>query len=242
MMGIYIGTSGFSYHHWAEKFYPKGIKQSDWLTYYAKYFQSVEINSSFYRLPNENVLKSWYDKTPDDFIFSVKGSRYITHTKRLLVGQDSVDLFMNRADGLGKKLKVVLWQLPPNFEADSESLESFLKLLKSHKCRFAFEFRHESWFSEPIYRILRAYNAALVIADSPHFPKTEIQTADFSYIRFHGGKYLYDSKYSPKEMKHWSKKIGNLARSGDVFAYFNNDANAYAVKNALELKRTSKNI
>ena len=241
-MAIYIGTSGFSYHHWAEKFYPRGIKQPDWLGYYAGYFNSVEINSSFYRLPNENILKSWYDKTPDDFIFSVKGSRYIAHVKKLLVNQDSVDLFMDRANGLGKKLKVVLWQFPPNFEANSERLENFLKLLKSRKCRFAFEFRHESWCRNEIYEILKCHNAALVLADSPDFPKTEIQTADFSYIRFHGGKHLYDSKYSPKEMKDWSRKIGKLAEKGDVFAYFNNDANAYAVKNALELKRNSKNI
>ncbi len=235
-MAIFIGTSGFSYHHWTEKFYPKVVKQSDWLAYYAEHFNTVEINSSFYRLPNEKVFSSWYDKTPGDFSFSVKGSRYITHTKRLLVEKDSVNLFMERAESLGSKLKVVLWQFPPGFKVNPKRLERFLKLLKIYKCRFAFEFRHESWLGEPIYKILRAYNAALAIADSPHFPKTEIQTADFSYIRFHGGKYLYSSKYSPGEMKDWSKKIEKLSKKGNVFAYFNNDANAFAVKNALEMK------
>lgn len=239
-MAIFVGTSGFSYHHWVKKFYPKEIKQASWLEYYARFFNTVEINSSFYRLPNEKVLEFWRERTPESFIFSIKGSRYITHTKRLLANQNSVDLFMQRAGGLKGKLKIVLWQFPPRFKADSERLRNFFRLLKPYSYRFAFEFRDESWFSAEIYEILRENNAALVLADSPDFPKKEIQTADFSYIRLHGGKYLYSSNYSPEEMKKWSEKIGRLAEKGDVFAYFNNDANAYAVKNALEIKKNLK--
>ena len=211
-MMISIGTSGFLYHHWIERFYPINLKVSDRLSYYAKSFNSVEINSSFYRLPDKKNFQVWHDKTPKDFTFSIKGSRYITHTKKLLVEQDSVDLFMKRAESLGNKMKVVLWQLPPRFEADLGQLENFLELLKSYGCRFAFEFRHESWFCEEIYEILRTYNAAIVIADSPNFPRFEVQTADFSYIRFHGGKSLYSSKYSSCEMMEWSEKIVKLRK------------------------------
>ena len=236
-MGIYIGTSGFSYHHWVKNFYPKDVLQKDWLEFYAKHFNTVEINSSFYRLPDKKTFQAWHDKTPKDFTFSIKGSRYITHTKRLFIEKDSVNLLMERTGSLGKKLKVVLWQLPSGLKVDSERLENFLELLKSYGCRFAFEFRHESWFCEEIYEALRKYNAALVIADSPNFPRFEVQTTDFSYIRFHGRKSLYSSKYSSCEMRAWSEKIAKLSKKGDVFAYFNNDSNAFAVKNAIELQK-----
>ncbi len=236
-MKTYVGTSGFSYHHWAEIFYPHDVRRSDWLEYYAKHFNSVEINSSFYRLPQEKTFENWRGKTPEGFVFSIKGSRFITHTKRLLIQQDSVDLFMQRAKGLDEKLKVILWQFPPSFKSQPDRLANFLRLLRHYDYRYAFEFRHESWFTGEVYEILTKYNAALVTADSPDFSKAEVQTADFSYIRFHGGKYLYKSNYSPDEMKEWSKKIEKLSKSGDVFAYFNNDANAFAAKNAIELKR-----
>ncbi|RJO61912.1 DUF72 domain-containing protein [candidate division WS5 bacterium] len=235
-MAIYIGTSGFSYHHWAEKFYPKSLRQSDWLSFYSKRFGSVELNVSFYRLPSEGSFKKWHSSTPEGFRFAVKGSRYITHTKRLLATDESVKIFFERAKNLREKLSVVLWQLPPSFKADPERLEDFLKILKKYRYRNAFEFRDESWFTDEVYAILKKYNAALVISDSPDFPKEEVYTCDFSYLRFHGGKYLYSSKYAPKEMKEFGKKIERLAQRGDVYAYFNNDANAYAVKNALELK------
>lgn len=236
-MAIYIGTSGFSYHHWSLKFYPKEIKQADWLKYYAKFFNSVELNVSFYRLPDEGTFEKWCKSTPVDFVFVIKGSRYITHIKRLKVEKASIDIFMKRAELLQKKLHVVLWQLPPRMKKDIVRLETFLKLINRYKYRFVFELRNESWFSQDVYDVLKKYNAALVVADSPRFPRADVQTADFSYLRFHGGKYLYSSKYSPKEMKDWSKKIVKLAGNGDVYAYFNNDANAFAVKNSLELKK-----
>lgn len=235
-MAIYVGTSGFSYHHWAEKFYPKNIKQSEWLSFYCKHFNSVELNVSFYRLPTEGAFKKWHDDTPPGFRFAVKGSRYITHTKRLLATDDAVKTFFERAKTLGGKLAVVLWQLPPSFEADFDRLENFLKLLKKYEHRNAFEFRNKSWFRDDIYKILKKYNSALVVSDSPDFPWEEVITSDFSYFRFHGGKYLYSSKYAPKEIKEFSEKIERLLKKGDVYAYFNNDANAYAAKNALELK------
>ena len=236
-MAILIGTSGFSYRHWLQKFYPLDIEQSGRLSYYAKFFNTVELNVSFYRLPSENAFKKWYDNTPSDFKFALKGSRYITHTKKLFSSENSLKLFFERAKILGEKLSAVLWQFPQNFESNPERLKDFLKILQKYKCRHAFEFRHESWVSDEIYDILRKYNAALVITDSPIFPKVEARTADFSYIRFHGGKELYLSEYSQKELDVWAEKISKWRERGDVYAYFNNDANAYAVKNALELKK-----
>ena len=235
-MTVYIGTSGFTYHHWIKEFYPDEIKHRNWLEYYAKHFDTVEINSSFYHLTDEKTFQSWYERTPPNFVFTIKGSRYITHTKRLLVAQESVDLFMQRASKLKSKLKVVLWQLPPSFRSDSKRLDNFLKLFKNYDYQVAFEFRHESWFNAEIYEVLKQHNAALVLSNSPDFPEKMVQTADFSYIRFHGGKDLYSSYYSSEEMNEWAKRIKKLSDARDVFAYFNNDANAFAVKNALEIK------
>lgn len=236
-MARLIGTSGFSYRHWVEKFYPKEIRQSKRLEYYARFFDTVEINTSFYRLPSESVLDSWRQSTPDNFVFSIKGSRYITHTKRLLVEKESVNIFMQRVKGLQNKLKVVLWQFPPNFRSNPKRLVDFLNLLKRYDCRFAFEFRHESWFCDDIYEVLRKYNVALVISDSPDFPKKEVITADFVYIRLHGGIEPYISEYSQKELMSWAEKIQKWAEKGDIFTYFNNDTNAFAVKNALKMKK-----
>lgn len=235
-MAIYIGTSGFSYNHWEEMFYPKDIKKSDWLWYYSQHFDTVEINSSFYRLPNVNSLQKWFDETPDDFIFSLKGSRYITHTKKLFSLENSLKIFFEKAKILGNKLPVILWQFPPNFKSNPKRLEEFLKNLQKYNYRYAFEFRHESWFNAQIYGILRYYNTALVVSSSPDFPKAEIMTADFIYIRFHGSRDLYTSEYSKKELVKWANKIKSWSESADIYAYFNNDECGFAIKNALEIK------
>lgn len=234
---IYIGTSGYIYYHWREVFYPAALPSYKWLEHYTKFFKTVELNVTFYRLPQESAFKSWYKRTPKDFIFVLKGSRFITHVKKLQGVVQATKLFFGRASLLKEKLGVILWQLSPSWKKNTERLEKFLKLVSQYKIRQAFEFRHESWFCEEVYKILKKYNVALCLADSPYYPKVEKVTADFVYLRFHGGKILYGSRYSKKEMQEWAKKIKRWIKRGlDVYAYFNNDAFGYAVENANELK------
>lgn len=251
MSKIYIGTSGYSYPHWQDVFYPSDLSQSKWLEFYTQYFNTVELNVTFYRLPQESAFKTWHQKTPDDFIFSIKGSRFITHVKKLKDVEESLKLFLDRCSILEEELGVILWQFPPNFKlaiGDKESgirierIEKFLKLLISYRlslnARYAFEFRHESWFCQEVYDLLKQYNCALVIADSPSWPAVEEITANFVYIRFHGGQELYGSNYSQKELKNWAEKIKVWSKQGlDVYCYFNNDAYGYAIENAKMLKR-----
>lgn len=238
----YIGTSGYNYRHWWEGvFYPREVPQREWLEYYARSFDSVELNVTFYRLPPRSVFEGWKRRTPAGFAFAIKGSRYITHTKRLKDCRDPLNLFFEHAAGLGRKLRVVLWQLHPMMKADSGRLEDFCELLKqtraTRRARHAFEFRHESWFSEEIYDILRERNHALCIAHSPGWPCREVVTAGFVYFRFHGGERLYGSEYSEEELAEWSTKACLYFREGrDVYGYFNNDAHGFAVRNALRLK------
>ena len=242
MSSIYIGTSGFNYKHWSDGvFYPKDIPQREWLEYYAHNFDTVELNVSFYRLPKESVFEGWYERTPEDFIFAIKGSRFITHVKKLKDCAAPIELFFNNAKGLKEKLGTVLWQLPPNFHVNAERLEEFCGLLRKNRVakstRQIFEFRHDSWFCEKICGVLRKHNSSLCIAHSRRWPYEEITTTDYVYIRFHGGEVLYGSNYSNEELKMWAPKIRRwLNEVGDVYAYFNNDACGYAVHNAKKLR------
>ena len=233
---VYIGTSGWSYKHWKEVFYPPGLPASKWLDFYAKHFDSVEVNSSFYRLPKRETFESWHKKTPQGFIFAPKASRYITHVKKLKGAEGAWERFFNNVLGLGEKLGPILFQFPANWQANLERLGSFLTILPSGY-KYAFEFRHESWFTEETYKLLRDGGAALCIADSPLWPTSIVTTASFTYIRFHGGKVLYASEYSEPELKKWAGIIERfLSDNIEVYAYFNNDAFGYAVKNAVQLK------
>lgn len=242
MAKVFIGTSGFNYKHWGGGvFYPAELKQSEWLKYYSQSFDTVELNTTFYRLPQKSVFESWRKQTPDNFIFAVKGNRFITQQKKLKDPSEPIKKFFDSARGLGNKLGIVLWQLPPNFSANSERLREFCETLRRNSVaknvQHAFEFRHESWFSEEIYGILRQFGYALCVADSPVWPLAEIVTADYVYIRFHGGHELYGSNYSNAELKNWAKKIEKwLAEDKDIYAYFNNDAYGYAVQNAKKIK------
>lgn len=231
----YIGTSGWQYKHWYEVFYPEDIKSDALLNFYAQHFETVELNASFYHLPKLSVFAGWYKKTPKDFLFSVKASRYITHIKKLRDIDEGWSRFIASAKGLKEKLGPILFQLPPFLKANKEVLEAALKVLPK-KYRYAFEFRQESWFTKEIYDILKKHNIALVIADSPAFPLRKEITADFIYLRFHGAKSLYGSKYTEEELKLWAKDIKVWLKQGkDVYAYFNNDAEGYAIENAREL-------
>lgn len=244
---VLVGTSGFSYSHWADGvFYPHELDQDQWLEFYALNFKTVEINLSFYRLPSYLTYENWHKRTPKDFVFAVKGSRYITHNKKLKDCDDALKKFFDHAEGLKKKLAVVLWQLPQNFHVNTERLESFVQALDGIQMkglRHSFEFRHESWFTEDVYEILRAGNASLCIADSSRWPTRESVTADHVYLRFHGRE-TYRSDYPQSVLRKWGDKVRGWAAQGlDVYAYFNNDAHAFAVKNAITMNAyaTDKN-
>ena len=236
---IFIGTSGYSYQHWKKVFYPQDLPSGKWLEFYAQHFNCVELNVTFYRLPKETAFKGWHRRTPQDFRFVVKGSRFIIHIKRLKDCHEPVKLFFDRATLLKEKLLAVLWQLPPSLKCDIKTLENFITLLKSQwpQYRYSFEFRDESWFKEDTYKLLKDNNINLCIADSPTFPIHEIITSDFLYLRFHGGKELYGSQYSKQELKSWHGKAKRWFTGAKLFcAFFNNDAHGFAIKNALTFK------
>jgi len=236
---IYIGTSGWCYDSWEGIFYPQGLKRKEWLNFYSNHFDTVEINSSFYHLPKAATFSNWAEKTPDDFLFVIKASKYITHTKRLNNCSDAAARLVEVSSNLGKKLGMFLFQLPPNLKKDAARLKNFLKILPS-ACRYVFEFRDESWFCDDVYKVLEECNCGIVISDSPKFPRHEVITGGFCYIRMHGSTLLYSSKYTDKELKKIAELItGNYKNGISSYVYFNNDVCGYAVENAEYLKNLS---
>ena len=239
---LHIGTSGFSYPHWENGvFYPKDLPKAKQLEYYSQHFNTVEMNYPFYRLPSAKNFSNWKKKVPKGFVFAVKVSRYITHIKKLHQSKTAWRTFLERALHLEDKLGPFLFQLPPNWKFDLERLKEFIEMVRGtdKKYRFVLEFRHPSWFSENVYQLLKKYkNISLCLADSPQWPFKEIITGNFVYIRMHGGKVLYTSNYSEKELKKWAEKIKKyLKQNLDVYVYFNNDALGFAVENAKILNR-----
>lgn len=202
----------------------------------------MEINNSFYRLPSRDTFASWSQKVPPGFIFAVKASRFITHRKKLQACGEALSGLLLNASGLGNKLGPVLFQLPPRWRANPPRLQEFVASLPAER-RYAFEFRDESWLQDDIYDILRSANCALCVADSPAFPRSRRVTADFVFMRFHGGETLYGSKYSRGELEDWAAFARSMLRDGhDVYAYFNNDASAYAVEDAATLRALVKPV
>ena len=240
---ILIGTSGYNYPHWWDgNFYPADLPQRKWLEFYAEHFDTVELNVSFYRLPTKEVFQGWYRRTPKKFSFGLKGSRFITHLKRLKECREPLSLLLEHASPLKEKLGAVLWQLPPRFRFQKERLEEFCVLLstlpRSKSLRHAFEFRDESWFCREAIQTLEEFNFALCIAHGSGLPYLETATSEFIYLRLHGGETLYGSNYSDQELKQWADKIQGWEKTGKtVFVYFNNDAYGFAIKNALMLKK-----
>jgi len=247
MRKLFIGTSGWVYSHWDGFFYPEDLPSKDKLKYFSQHFRTAEINYSFYHLPRPSTYQNWYKQTPEDFLFAVKVSRFITHIKRLQGVKDDWKRFLNNALNLKGKLGPILFQFPPSFKATPENLERLEGFLKStclkwkfKHLRYALEFRHKSWCNKIIYQLLQKYNVAWVIADSPSYPKAEVVTTDFVYIRMHGSKVLFASKYTDKELKDLAQKIKNWLKTADVYVYFNNDAYGYAIENARELLKLCK--
>jgi uncharacterized protein YecE (DUF72 family) len=235
---VRVGYSGWNYPHWREVVYPKGLSASRWLEHYATLFDTVEVNTTFYRLPKRDVVAHWVEQTPAGFVFTVKASRYLTHIRRLDDLGRGVDRFYERIAPLAdsSKLGPVLWQLPANFHRDLGRLASALDRLPPG--RHCFEFRHESWFVPEVYALLRSKRAALVIGDHPKRPfQPHELTADWTFIRFHYGARGRNGNYSERELEEWAQRIEKWRRRAEVYAYFNNDWDGFAVRNGLWLKR-----
>jgi uncharacterized protein YecE (DUF72 family) len=236
---VHVGCSGWVYPHWRERFYPKGVPQRRWLAHYAERFDTVEINNTFYRLPKQTAVEGWVEQSPPEFTFAVKVSRYMTHIKRLTMVEAGLKRFYEPLEPLvsSGKLGPLLWQFPENFHRDLDRLSDALEALPAG--RHAFEFRHDSWFSDEVYALLRAHGAALVIGDeSSRWAKTpHVRTTDWTYVRFHHGTRGRHGNYSASEIDRWARRISQWRRDTEVFAYFNNDWEGYAVRNAKLLKR-----
>lgn len=232
----YIGTSGWVYRHWRGVFYPWDLPGGRWLQHYAARFDTVELNSSFYRLPSERAFQKWKEDAPAGFTYAVKASRYITHMKKLGGAGDALSLFLSRSRLLGDRLGPILYQLPPFWRCNTDRLCAFLDLLPQD-VRHVFEFRHASWLNDTVFSLLEAHGAALCIVSLPEFPCLLRATAPFVYIRLHGAEAKYSSCYSELELEWWAEQILGFLRDGqDVYAYFDNDASGYAVQNALRLR------
>jgi uncharacterized protein YecE (DUF72 family) len=237
MAEYHIGTSGWHYEHWRGLFYPEKLVKPKWLEFYAQHFTTVELNNSFYRLPSDGAFINWRKSSSRGFVFAVKVSRFITHIKRLKNVEEPMQNFLARADSLQDKLGPLLYQLPPTMKRSDETLEAFLSILP-RQYRNVFEFRHESWIDDGVFKILKKYNAGLCVFDMPDFTCPVVATADFAYVRFHGSTGLYWSCYSDEELSDWAKRIAELGHNlKTVYVYFNNDAGAYAVRNAKTLAR-----
>lgn len=233
---LHVGTSGWHYKHWKGEFYPSHLAPAEYLAWYVRHFKTVEINNCFYRLPTEAAVRSWREQTPDDFCFAVKGSRYITHLKRLLEAEEALATYLDRMELLGPKLGPVLFQFPPNWRVNPERLEAFLAALPAKKHPYVFEFRDPSWYSDVTYRLLREYRAALCLHDWRGEKSPQELTADFTYIRFHGATGRYQGNYTTAMLDAWAQDIcGWGQKLRDIYVYFNNDIGGHAIRNALEL-------
>ncbi len=241
-MAIWIGTSGWVYRHWKGRFYPENITTKKWLDYYAGRFASVELNNSFYHLPETRTLKNWKTTVPDSFLFSVKASRYFTHMKKLKVTRGSVRQFFSRMKALNGKMGPVLFQLPPKWKPNPERLEAFLKILPK-QYRYTFEFRNTGWFSKEIKKILEKYKAAFCIYELAGQCSPEWTTAHFVYVRLHGPGNKYQGDYDGQTLSRWARRIRAWHKQRkDVYLYFDNDDSAYAALNAETLQKKLKSV
>jgi uncharacterized protein YecE (DUF72 family) len=234
---LYIGTSGYTYKDWRDRFYPKGVAQKAWLSFYAQHFNAVEINATFYRPFPADVFARWYDSTPPSFRFVLKAPKAITHEKVLHDKAEELQQFVSRAAVLKEKLAAVLWQFPASAHADTlhQTFTEFLKLLPQ-TLQHVFEFRHASWFTDDLYALLNPINAGFVINDSPHFPSRELIAGSLMYVRFHGPNQLYNSLYSQEQLQVWADKLRPRLNSCDLYLFFNNTYAGQALQNARELR------
>lgn len=232
---VHIGTSGWTYGDWAGAFYPQGVKGAERLTYYAERFNTVEVNATFYRLPTAGMVASWNRRLAPDFRLVVKGARLVTHLKRLKDCEAPLRAFVERVRPL-HTLRVILWQLPPTLHKDVGRLTEFLAMLPDG-VRHAVEFRHESWWDGEVAGTLERHAAAFVAISHPRLPDAVLPTTDLLYVRFHGlGERLYDYDYRSEELAAWSARLAPHLEGRRLYAFFNNDLRANAVRNAQALR------
>jgi uncharacterized protein YecE (DUF72 family) len=233
---IRIGTSGWSYDHWVGPFYPEGLPAERRLNHYVSRFDTVEINNSFYHLPSERALRTWREAVPAGFCFAAKGSRYITHMKKLKDPEQGLGRFLERMSLLGDRLGPILFQLPPRWRFNAERLERFLAALGGD-FRYAFELRDESWVTARTSELLRRYRAAFCIYELDGFLSPKEITTDFVYVRLHGPDGPYKGNYDPQTLAGWARAFSAWRGQGlEVYCYFDNDEAGHAVRNALALR------
>lgn len=233
---VHIGTSGWHYPHWRGPFYPEKLPASKMLDFYTQHFDTVELNNTFYRLPSPGGVEHWRDSTPKNFLFAAKGSRFLTHMKKLKDTGAGIDNFFERVNPLGRKLGPIVFQLPPFWEANAERLDAFLAALPRRR-RYAFELRNPTWHTEEIYRTLRRHRAAYCIFEIAGFRSSFEITANFTYVRLHGPGAAYQGAYSNGTLREWAARIREWQKTlRAIYVYFDNDQAAYAVENALMLK------
>lgn len=232
---VHVGTSGYAYRHWRGVFYPEGLPATDWLPYYAGHFDTVEMNATFYRLPSASAVDGWRARVGPRFRFACKGSRFLTHMKRLLDTTRGLERFYTPVRRLGTSLEVVLWQLPPQMErADPDRLDAFLRA-QPRDLRHAVEFRHESWHVAEVFEVLERHGAALCEHDLLARPSLRPDVA-FRYLRFHGRGARYAGRYGRQALAPWADDLAAWRDAGrDAYVYFNNDGGGAAVKDALDL-------
>jgi len=231
MASIWLGTSGFSYKEWKPVFYPQDLSDKQFLQYYATKLNSVEIDYTFYRMPNAKTIEGWRNATPENFRFTLKASQQITHRERLKVPSEALEYFLGVVPGLESRLGMILYQLPPFFKSDAQKLETFLSVLP-RGIAAAFEFRHDSWFNEDVYRLLRKFNVALCIHDADDHTTPMELTAGFTYVR------LRRSEYSPEQRLEWQRRLRGWADQGtEVFAYIKHEDNPDAPLIAMEFAK-----
>lgn len=234
-MKINIGCSGYYYKSWVNLFYPQEVKQKEWLQYYATFFNTVELNNTFYHMPGASSVKGWYERSPDNFRFTVKGNREITHRKKLKNVRELLNIFYEQSFGLKEKLAAFLWQLPGNLHVNPEKIDEFCGMLDKTYTN-VIEFRHNSWFTNEVFRILQKHGVTLCLISAPSdLKEMYVKTSGNIYVRFHGKSDWYNYLYSHDELDFWRKKIIELNPS-EVFMYFNNDFNANAVTNGKQMK------
>lgn len=239
---IHIGTSGWHYEHWSGNFYPSELSTEGYLEYYSKHFQTVEINNSFYQLPEEHTLKDWCQQVPEDFMFSVKASRYITHMKKLKDPEESLKNFIERISALEDHLGPILFQLPPKWHLNLDRLKSFFQTLPDD-FRYIFEFRDPSWFDESVLDLLHDQRATFCIYDLNGFLSPKEVTSDLIYIRLHGPDGAYKGRYAVEDLAGWTGAISTWFHQGkQIFCYFDNDEKGFAPQNAERLMGMLQNV
>ena len=233
-MKYFIGTSGWNYDHWKGRFYPEDLPSSRWLEYYANHFSTVEINFSFYKWPDREQFEKWARETPDDFLFAVKASQYLTHRKKLKDAAEPVERTITHAKGLGNKLGPILFQLPPHWKVNIPRLSEFLSLLPGD-VRCAMEFRDPSWLVHEVFDLLTEHGVANCIMAAPDLLRVMRVTAPFSYIRMHSGGAETEGKFEDMQLEWWAEQIREMLKTADVYVYFNNDYKGFALENARRL-------